>query len=54
MTWLRGELDAVGPDLSPRRQRRVARLFERTVDLEAAFFDAAYGEESAATGVVQE
>ena len=40
--WLREELDRVGPTLSPRRQQRVAELFERTVDLEAAFFDAAY------------
>jgi len=40
--WLRGQLDAVGPALSPARQREVARLFERTVELEVAFFDAAY------------
>ena len=40
--WLREQLDAVGPTLSPRRQRRVARLFERTVAHEVAFFDAAY------------
>jgi thiaminase/transcriptional activator TenA len=40
--WLCGQLDAVGPTLSPRRQRRVARLFERTVALEVAFFDDAY------------
>ena len=40
--WLRGQLDAVGPTLSPARQREVARLFERTVALEVAFFDAAY------------
>jgi thiaminase/transcriptional activator TenA len=40
--WLRGQLDAVGPTLSPTRQREVARLFERTVELEVAFFDAAY------------
>ncbi|APW97978.1 transcriptional regulator [Halobiforma lacisalsi AJ5] len=40
--WLRGELDAVGPALSPRRQRRVERLFRRTVALEVAFFDEAY------------
>lgn len=40
--WLRGELDDHGPELSPRRQRRVAELFERTVDLEVAFFDMAY------------
>ncbi len=38
--WLRGELDRVGPTLSPRRQRRVERLFCRTVTLEVAFFDA--------------
>ena len=40
--WLRGQLDAVGPELSSRRQRRVEGLFRRTVDLEVAFFDAAY------------
>ena len=40
--WLRGQLDAVGPTLSPRRERRVDRLFRRTVELEVAFFDAAY------------
>jgi len=42
VTWLREQLDEVGPTLSPARQRRVARLFERTVELEVAFFDAAY------------
>jgi thiaminase/transcriptional activator TenA len=42
VAWLRGQLDEVGPTLSPGRQRRVARLFERTVELETAFFDAAY------------
>jgi thiaminase/transcriptional activator TenA len=41
--FLRAELDAVGPDLSPRRERRVARHFERAVELEVAFFDAALG-----------
>lgn len=40
--WLRGQLDTVGPTLSPTRQREVARLFERTVALEVVFFDAAY------------
>ncbi|WP_306052737.1 TenA family protein [Natronococcus wangiae] len=39
---LREQLDAVGPDCSPRRQARVERLFRRTVDLEVAFFDEAY------------
>lgn len=42
--WLRGQLDAVGPTLSPRRERRVDRLFRRTVELEVAFFDAAYSD----------
>ncbi|WP_255194052.1 TenA family protein [Natronobeatus ordinarius] len=37
--WLRGQLDAVGPALSSRRQRRVETLFRRSVDLEVAFFD---------------
>ncbi|MFB6280577.1 MAG: TenA family protein [Haloferacaceae archaeon] len=40
--WLRERLDEYGPRLSPRRRRRVARLFERTVAHETAFFDAAY------------
>jgi thiaminase/transcriptional activator TenA len=42
VAWLREQLDTHGPRLSPRRQARVARLFERTVTLEVAFFDAAY------------
>jgi thiaminase/transcriptional activator TenA len=42
VTWLRDQLDAVGPALAPERQERVATLFERTVDLEVRFFDAAY------------
>ncbi len=40
--WLRAELDTVGPQLTPRRQRRVDQFFRRTVDLEVVFFDAAY------------
>jgi len=40
--WLREELDRIGPTLSPRRQARVSDLFDRTVRLEAAFFDVAY------------
>ncbi|MBV0901540.1 TenA family protein [Haloarcula salina] len=39
--WLSGQLDAVGPTLSPRREARVATLFDRTVELERQFFDAA-------------
>lgn len=40
--WLREQLDAVGPTLSARQQQRVARLFNRTVELEVDFFEAAY------------
>ena len=40
--FLRGELDAVGPDLPPARQRAVRDLFRRTVEYEVEFFDAAY------------
>jgi len=39
--WLRGELDSVGPTLSPRREARVASLFDRTVTLEQRFFETA-------------
>lgn len=42
VAWLRGQLDEVGEDLSARRRARVDRLFSRAVDLEVAFFDAAY------------
>ncbi|NKE36391.1 transcriptional regulator [Natronococcus sp. JC468] len=40
---LRDQFDAVGAECSPRRQRRVERLFRRTVDLEGAFFEECYG-----------
>ncbi len=40
--WLRSELDREGAAASERRQARLADLFCRTVDLEVAFFDAAY------------
>ena len=40
--WLCEQLDTYGPQLSPERQRRVAEIFDRTVELEVAFFDAAY------------
>lgn len=43
VAWLREQLDSVGPELGPERQRRVARHFERAVALEVAFFDAAHG-----------
>jgi thiaminase/transcriptional activator TenA len=40
--WLRSELDRHGAAVSPRRRRRLDRLFSRTVELEAAFFEAAF------------
>ncbi len=40
--WLRDQLDTHGPELSSRRQARLAELFSRTVDLEVAFFEMAY------------
>jgi thiaminase/transcriptional activator TenA len=42
VTWLRAELDREGTAASPRRQRRLARLFRRTAELEGDFFDSAY------------
>ena len=45
--FLRRELDREGADASPRRRRRIERLFRRTVDLEVAFFDAAYAPDAA-------
>jgi len=48
--WLRAELDREGAAAGERRQARLAELFCRTVDLEVAFFDAAYeGKRSRAT-----
>ncbi|MFA9418288.1 TenA family protein [Natrinema sp. HArc-T2] len=42
VSWLRMELDREGAAASNRRQQRLARLFDRTVELEVAFFDAAF------------
>lgn len=42
VTWLRGQLDTHGPAVSRARERRIERIFCRTVDLEVAFFDDAY------------
>lgn len=50
VSWLRGTLDRSGPTLSPRREERVARLFRRTVTLEVAFFDQAYGSDRLSGG----
>lgn len=40
--WLRTELDREGAAASPRRRAQLDRLFRRTVELEVAFFEAAY------------
>lgn len=42
VAFLRDELDRVADALAPERRERVAALFVRAVDLELAFFDAAY------------
>jgi thiaminase/transcriptional activator TenA len=44
--WLRTELDREGAAASTRRQRRLDRLFQRTVELEVGFFEAAYDPEA--------
>ncbi|WP_302081549.1 TenA family protein [Salinibaculum rarum] len=46
--WLRAELDREGAAASTRRQARLERLFRRTVELEVAFFDAAYDPDTGA------
>lgn len=48
--WLRAELDREGVAASPRRRRRLERLFGRTVSLEVDFFDAAYADEPSDRG----
>lgn len=55
VSWLRSELDREGAAAAPARQRRLERLFRRTVELEVAFFDSVYaagdaGAEPAVTG----
>ncbi len=42
MEFLRAEFDRVCTDLAPAHRDRVQGLFVRAVDLELAFFDAAY------------
>ncbi|WP_181686528.1 TenA family protein [Halorhabdus salina] len=48
--WLREELDREGAKASPRRRERLQRLFARTVKLEGAFFEMAYGTDEAPSG----
>lgn len=45
VAWLRTELDREGKAASPRRRQLFERLFRQTVELEVAFFDAAYDAE---------
>ncbi|ELZ95922.1 transcriptional activator TenA [Haloferax mucosum ATCC BAA-1512] len=52
VNWLRDELDRAGAVASPRRQQRLDRLFRRMVELEVAFFDAAYETTSDTTAEV--
>ncbi len=40
--WLRGETDRLGPALPPEQRGHLAALFREIVQLEVAFFDAAY------------
>lgn len=49
VAWLREELDREGEVASPRRRRRIERLFRRTVALEVAFFASAYEPDNAVT-----
>ncbi|MBC3195083.1 TenA family protein [Pseudonocardia sp. C8] len=42
VAFLRAELDRVAGDLAPTRRDQVTAMFTRAVDLELAFFDAAY------------
>ena len=47
VSWMRGQLDDIGPTHSIRRQQQIQRLFTRTVHLEVAFFDMAYADGAA-------
>lgn len=40
--WMAAEMDRIGPTLSVDERQRVQTIFNRTVELEVAFFDAAY------------
>lgn len=42
VAYLRGQLDALWPDLSAERQEEVRNLFRHVVELEKRFFDASY------------
>jgi thiaminase/transcriptional activator TenA len=42
VTWIRTEMDRIGPALQPEEQERAARLFCRMSALEVAFFETAW------------
>ncbi len=42
VTWMQSEMDRIGPTLSTQERENVEAIFTRTVELEVAFFDAAY------------
>lgn len=42
VTWLRDEFNTQATNLSTARQNRISRHFQRTCELERAFFDAAF------------
>ncbi len=42
VSWMRGELDALGPLIPAYHQAQVAYVFRRTLELEVGFHDAAY------------
>ncbi|MBI4184605.1 MAG: TenA family protein [Proteobacteria bacterium] len=42
--WLKAELDHIGPALAPAEQGHLWAFFRRMLELEAAFFEAAYAE----------
>ena len=44
VTWMREQLDRLGPMLAPFRQHRAADIFRRTLELEVDFHDAPYAE----------
>lgn len=50
VAWLRDELDCLGPQLTPARQRQLAAAFRRTLVLEIGFHDAPYEEPATTQG----
>ena len=42
VTWLQDQLDTYGPTLPAYRERRIANIFRRTIEMEIAFHNAPY------------